>query len=223
MAARRDGEGTRRRILASACDVFCEKGFRGATHAEICRRSKANSAAINYHFRSKEALYVEAFKVAIGKSLERHPADGGIPEEAPAEERLRGRIAALIRRIADPGNKVFDMLHKEMSDSTGLLKGPMDETISMIRSGMRQAIAGTLGPGASEKELDLCLMSVMAQCLHPAVHGKRRKDAKGEPPSGAEELAEHAAEFCLDALKARRERIEAKGAKAKRPQGRKIR
>ena len=218
MAVRRDGEDTRRRVLASACDVFAEKGFRGATHAEICRRSKANTAAINYHFRSKEALYVESFKVAIQRSLERHPADGGVPGDASAEERLRGRITALIRRIADPENKVFDMLHKEMSDSTGLLREPMDETISVIRGGMREVLTEMLGPKAGEKEIKLCLMSVMAQCLHPAIHEKRRKEGEAvkTPPEfrtglGTEELAAHASEFCIAAIKAVRKRLETGG------------
>jgi len=214
MAVRRDGEDTRRRILASACEVFAEKGFRGATHAEICRRSKANTAAINYHFRSKESLYVEAFKVALAKSLDKHPADGGVPANAEPEQRLRGRISALINRIADPENKVFDMLHKEMSEQTGLLKEPMDKTISVIRSGMREVIAELLGPKAREREVKLCLMSVMAQCLHPAIHEKRRKGGGSPPPEfkvelSAEELAAHACEFCLGAVKSIRKRLEA--------------
>ena len=59
---RKDAKETRRRLLAAAAEVFAEKGFWEATHAEICRKAKANTAAVNYHFGTKECLYVEAWR-----------------------------------------------------------------------------------------------------------------------------------------------------------------
>ncbi|MGQ9671001.1 MAG: TetR family transcriptional regulator, partial [Desulfosoma sp.] len=58
MAPRRDGLATRARLLDAACDVFAEKGYRGARLADICRRAGANIAAVNYHFGDKASLYV---------------------------------------------------------------------------------------------------------------------------------------------------------------------
>ena len=53
---RSDGQETRQNLLAAASEVFARKGFREATIAEICRQAAANTAAISYHFGSKEAL-----------------------------------------------------------------------------------------------------------------------------------------------------------------------
>src|SRR5438552_12326711 len=55
---------TQTRLLEVAGQVFAEKGFDGATVREICQRADANIAAVNYYFRDKEKLYIEAVKSA---------------------------------------------------------------------------------------------------------------------------------------------------------------
>ena len=49
---------TNGRLLAAATEVFADVGYRAATLREICRRGNANIAAVNYHFRDKEQLYM---------------------------------------------------------------------------------------------------------------------------------------------------------------------
>nr|HID58916.1 TetR/AcrR family transcriptional regulator [Desulfobacterales bacterium] len=51
---------TRRRLLEAACQVFEEKGYRGARAADIRKRAGVNVAAVNYHFGDKATLYGEA-------------------------------------------------------------------------------------------------------------------------------------------------------------------
>src|ERR1700730_15154350 len=48
---------TREQLLEIAGQVFCEKGFAGATGKEICERSGANAAAVVYHFGGMDSLY----------------------------------------------------------------------------------------------------------------------------------------------------------------------
>jgi len=60
-------------ILAAARELFAEKGYRDATVREIARRAGANGAAVNYYFRSKDALYEAVFDEAFetfGRPLE---------------------------------------------------------------------------------------------------------------------------------------------------------
>src|SRR4030042_554696 len=102
MKIRRKGAAkTPKSLLATASVIFAEKGYRDATIAEICELAGANVAAVNYHFGDKGSLYVEAWRHSFVESLKTHPPEGGVSDDAQPEERLRGQVEALLRRIAD--------------------------------------------------------------------------------------------------------------------------
>lgn len=208
-APRRDAARTRRRLLAAASGIFASKGFRDATVAEICRRAGANVAAVNYHFGGKERLYVEAWRHAFRRSLETYPPDGGVPPDAPAEKRLRGRILSILRRLSDPETHEFEIIHKEMANPTGLLTQAMHESIGPIREGFSSIVRELLGKGASGKKVRLCQMSIKAQCFGPMLRERRRRRAPqalhppGPDPLGldVEALADHVTRFSLAGIR----------------------
>jgi AcrR family transcriptional regulator len=53
-------EASRERILEAAADVFAELGYEGASIRAICKRARLNGAAVNYHFDSKERVWLAA-------------------------------------------------------------------------------------------------------------------------------------------------------------------
>ena len=112
---RKDAEQTRQSLLAAGSAIFSDKGYRDTTIADICEHARANIAAVNYHFRDKETLYRESWRYAFQKSIEIYPPDGGVGDDAPPEERLRGQVGALLRRVSDEGNKEFLILLKEIA------------------------------------------------------------------------------------------------------------
>ena len=208
---RSDGQETRQNLLAAAGEIFARKGFREATIAEICQQAAANTAAISYHFGSKEALYVESWRYSFTQSLKTYPLDGAIPPEAPAEERLRGRILAIMRRIIDPRSHEFDIFHKEMASPTGLLAKAIQESVEPIFTGLGLLIGELLGMDPHEHEVQLCAMSIRAQCFGPLMHARQRKTAQGLPPTGleplledVEQLADHVTRFSLAGIRALR-------------------
>jgi len=68
--SRADGDATRTHLLATAGQVFAERGFAGTTSKEICARAGTPLASVNYHFGSRDALYeavlIEAHRQLIG-------------------------------------------------------------------------------------------------------------------------------------------------------------
>jgi len=204
---------TRQRVLEAACEIFAEKGFRGATLAEICRKANANIAAANYYFHDKRSLYVDAWRHAFERSLAAHPGDGGVPADAPAEQRLRGRVASTMRRIADPKSHAFDIVHKEMATPTGLLAQAMRECLEPLRRDMAGVIRELLGSEVTEQEVQLCHMSVMAQCFGPLLRERYRKRAPEAlrapdpkwPSTDVETLADHVVRFSLAGIREARE------------------
>ena len=55
--SRPSADPTRERILAAALDLFSERSFEGATTREIAGRAGVTQPLLNYHFRSKDALW----------------------------------------------------------------------------------------------------------------------------------------------------------------------
>ena len=77
-------------ILETARDLFAENGFRDTTVRMIARKAKVNGAAVNYYFRSKEALYEAIFDRAFqkfGRPLE--DLVGTVHDQASWEAALR--------------------------------------------------------------------------------------------------------------------------------------
>jgi len=208
---RKDAQETRQRLLTAAAEVFARKGFWEATHAEICEKAKANIAAVNYHFGSKENLYVEAWKHSVEESVKAHPPDGGVRPSAPVQERLHARILSVMQSIADPNTHEIDLIHKEMANPTGLLVEPMRKAIEPIEQGFRSIVRELLGVEANERRVTLCQMSIMTQCFDPVLRLRFAKTMpKPHPPAlpcGVEELAHHVTQFSLAGIRGIREGV----------------
>ncbi len=69
MAKVKDIAKTRERLLDAAEIEFGTRGFKNATIRAICRRARANIAAVNYHFSDKDDLYLQVFRRALNKKL----------------------------------------------------------------------------------------------------------------------------------------------------------
>lgn len=207
--SRADGLETRRRLLDAAAVLFAEKGYHGTKTGDICRAAQANIAAVHYHFRSKEDIYVAAWRHAFDRSISTYPPDGGVPPGAPAEDRLRGHIQALVRRFTDPASHDLDIAHREMSNPTGLLAEVMHRAIEPLRQMHLGLIREILGPDASDQDVQLCEMSIHAQCVVSLMHERQRRlnplDARHPPPPWQRTdegvLTEHIFRFSLAGLR----------------------
>lgn len=212
MLIRKDGQETRQKILEAACRVFGEKGYRDATHAEICRIAGVNTAAINYHFGSKDALYRAAWNHAAAQVDRVYPVDGGVSSEAPVEERLRANVRSLLARRADSEKlgHFHNLRMMEIVNPTGLVDDAIAEWRQKARAYTRSLLQQLLGPGASEDDVELCEMSVVSQCLmaQRGHHKGKRKMLWRFGERDVNRLTDHIVRFCLAGIGAIREDIE---------------
>src|SRR5437764_1029632 len=94
---------TARRLLEAAGPIFAEKGLRASGVREICAAAGANVSAVSFYFRSKEALYVEAVRMAYRSAIDEMPLPTWA-DDVPAERRLRDFVRVMLRRLIDhPG------------------------------------------------------------------------------------------------------------------------
>ncbi len=206
---RQDAVRTRNSLLAAAGRIFAEKGYHDTTIAEISERAGTNVAAVNYHFGDKETLYREAWRQSFYDSIRVHPPDGGVAAGAPAEQRLRGQVAALLRRITDDNNRGFLIAHKELASPTGLLEEVMREEVAPLRDRLEAVVREVLGGNDSRERVRFCAISVMSQCVIPAFINMAEKHGRyGEHDSwrveDIEGYAEHVVAFSLAAMRAAR-------------------
>ncbi|MDD1611070.1 MAG: CerR family C-terminal domain-containing protein [Methylococcaceae bacterium] len=200
---------TQERLLIAASRMFADKGYQETTIAGICEQAQTNIASVNYHFKDKENLYLQAWRYAFQQDLKNHPSDGGIAEDTNAEQRLAGRIRSLIARIADPDSHFFAIVYKEMALQTNLLEKIMEQEINPERLAMIALITELLGKNATQKQIQFCHASIISQCFHLLkVKHLKVSDATRDyvmDLNDAALYAEHVVAFSLAGIKAIRE------------------
>ena len=127
------GEDPRHRLLDVAGQKFAEKGFDATNVREITEAAGMNVASVNYHFGSKEELYIEAVRHAA-RTCEPITPMPTWPEGVPAEQRLRDFIRAFLTRLLRedcPGLAPAADHARGRRPAAGRLRG--------VRAGLRQA------------------------------------------------------------------------------------
>ena len=94
----RKSEETRRRVLAAALAVFCERGFEAATMREIAAAAGVAVGAAYYYFDSKDALVMAFYEQAQDEMAPE--LDAILRESRTLEERLRGIIGQKMKYFA---------------------------------------------------------------------------------------------------------------------------
>ncbi|MBN2333177.1 MAG: CerR family C-terminal domain-containing protein [Deltaproteobacteria bacterium] len=205
MAAKAERKkSTKERLLESAALVFTEKGFANASVAEICELAGANIAAVNYHFRSKDALYRQVLEFTFSQAEKRYPMahDTGMI----AEERLYRMILALLQRIlcAEIKGNFYKLVSKEMAEPTAASGDLIGEIIFRQCSRMQQVIQDIYGNPADDELLMRMTHSIISQCLFLGQHKEGRSHHLKRRPlelADAESFARHIADFSIAGIK----------------------
>lgn len=199
---------TERRLLEAAAQVFADRGFEHATVREVCRRAGANVAAVNYHFESKERLYLETIRAAMRLC---HGTDTAAFLEFAARPGLskEERLLGLVRRFAmnllgEHPEWHTRLIFQEMNRPTQATAVIVEEFLSPRFRAMREVIAPFLGD-ADDETLALHVMSLTGQVLYhrvaaPVALRLLGRDAYDAPLVAR--VAEHIAGFTLAALEA---------------------
>ena len=196
---------TRLRLLDAAAREFAENGYQNATVRDICKRAEANVAAVNYHFGDKERLYAATLDHWIGVALEKYPPLMGVPETAPAVERLRGFIQGCMLRMLDGGSAGWhgQLMAREMVEPTAGLDQMIKDTIEPMVELLHGIVRDLAGGELTEAELHRCGMSVIGQCCfyrhaREVVTRMFGPDCYAEP--GLTALVDHVTRFTASAL-----------------------
>jgi TetR/AcrR family transcriptional regulator, regulator of cefoperazone and chloramphenicol sensitivity len=160
-------DDTRSKLLDVAGEVFAERGFELATVREICRRADVqNLASINYYFRDKNNLYLEAVRTAFKGSAEPEPLPKW-PEGATPAEKLRSYIMRFAETLIGTHRPTWHhlLVSRELAQ-------PTDGCLAFVREFARphfEVLVGLLRevvPNAEPIQVNMAALSIIGQVIH---------------------------------------------------------
>ena len=196
---------TRARVLNAAARLFAERGFARVTVRDICRKARANVAAVNYHFGGKHGLYTAVMQSAISTMQATSEAARAAGAGQGPEERLRSYVNVFLQRVAGRGREtwIHQLMMRELSDPTPAL----DMVAEQVLKPRMAYLCGTIGElvdrPVDDPRVVLCALSVQAQFQGLLWHKIMPTVAPGAEitPETLEAIAEHITHFSLGGLK----------------------
>ena len=210
-----DTDPARDRILRAALEIFTERGFKSATIRDICGRAGVNVASVNYHFRSKQALYREALSYAFQEAERKYPQTAFADASLPPADRLRLFIRTLLLRLMDDSHLGFHarLMAREIADPTGALDIIIETVMRPRFQILRDIVRQLAGPGWAWEDIDRFIHNIIGQCLvyrhsRPMIDRLCPEIIAG--PAAIERTAELIHQFSLAALRRLGETTEAR-------------
>ncbi len=213
---------TRLRILKAAGPIFAEGGFEGTTVREICAAADVNLASVNYHFGSKETLYLETVQLAHQEKLLRVPP-AAWPADASPQDQLRVFVATLLNRILGEGDVGWEtrLLMREMIHPTHACRSLVEDYIRPQFDQLLSVLAEILPATTETPVRHLVAFSIVGQCLHYRIAGEFVSLLIGDDGSAGtcsiEELSEHITRFSLGGIEAFRNEQPQRTGRPERP------
>jgi AcrR family transcriptional regulator len=193
----------RARLLEAAGQIFAEKGFKGGTVREISQRAGVNLAAVNYYFRDKEQLYIEAVKAACCGPLEESPFPDWPPDTPPAvklADFIRAQVKHVVggrghqwhrqlmmMELANPTPACAELVSQHIRPRAELLGGILRELLPDVPADRRNLIAQSI--------IGQCVFHRLAQPIVSLLVGEEEYRTYD-----ADRLAEHITAFSFAAL-----------------------
>lgn len=198
---------TRERLLSAASRLFAERGFAKVTVRDICRRARANVAAVNYHFHGKTGLYEEVLRSAIqtmrGTTEEAQRAGAGRP---PAGQ-FEAFVAFFLQRVVEGRNSwIHQLMMHELSDPTPALDKVVEQVLRPRMAYLSGIIASLIGCPEDDPRVGRCLMSVQAQIhallVKNPIADRLVPDRRPVTADGVPTIAHHITCFSLAGIQA---------------------
>jgi AcrR family transcriptional regulator len=196
---------TRERLIQAASVLFAEHGFKKVTVREICRASRANVAAVNYHFRDKAGLYREVVQMAINEmrqtnELSQHAGEGSTPED-----QIRAFVRIFVQRLK--GGGPHSWIHKLMAHEMQEPSEAMDLVVKQVVLPRFDYLSGVasqiMNLPATDTRVLRAVASLQGQCLMFAKDVPAAMQKTFAPLAGdLDSMVEHVAEFSIGGMRA---------------------
>jgi TetR/AcrR family transcriptional regulator, regulator of cefoperazone and chloramphenicol sensitivity len=160
------GNDTRNKLLASAADVFLEFGFRAARVQDIAKRAGVRLSAINYHFDSKEGLYLAVLRQHAERAIAFAPLSAAQPPDS-LSERFNYSVRSLVERMLNDGSetRISQFMLREFVNPTAALDVMIERFSKPQAEEFLKLLNEILGPSVPPDAVERSLISIFSQCI----------------------------------------------------------
>ena len=159
---REDGAATKALILETAGRLFAEHGYADVTCRDICESAGTNMAAVNYHFGSREALYITVLQQAHDSIFNL----AHLRSIMHGDRRPEGKLALFIDYLTDAiycsEGWRLRVWGREMAMPSGLPNHCLHENGMEKFRLLAAIIAEMTGLAADHADMKFCVFNVMA-------------------------------------------------------------
>ncbi len=162
----RPAEYTRQSIIKAAVTLFAEKGFDGSSVRDIITKARVNQAAINYHFKGKDGLYLEVLKTAFEKLMENTEFDAEKLKSLSREDALRSFVYQQLRPLLfrDEMSRYIRIFAWESAHPTKVFRKFMATHSTSYLTAAVDLVRRFLPPGAHKRTALCAAIWLMGQC-----------------------------------------------------------
>lgn len=201
--ARTDGEATRARILEAAGQLFAEHGYADTTSKAICERAQTNIAAVNYHFGSRDGLYLALLEEVHRRLVSIDYLTGLADSPLPPAKKLEHLLDGLVPLVLNSESWHTRLWARELFAPSPMLPKVMREQTMPKFNVLSRIVAEISGIPARDPALTRCVLNIMAPCIMLLIVRRNLESpVQGifrQPP---EELAQHMKTYALGGLAA---------------------
>lgn len=170
------GEESRARILATAGQLFAERGFNGVSTRELAKQAGVNVSAIAYYFRGKKGLYRAVFNQLIedtnpffqptAKYIRENVAAAGGDREALAEL-TKWLIRTLLEGVLSKGQMQWQMglMLREYHQPTEGFPILLENRVNPMHDAVAGLVAAATGKNTDDPDTLLLTCCLIGQCM----------------------------------------------------------
>jgi AcrR family transcriptional regulator len=162
----RPAEYTRNLIIKAAVSLFAEKGFERSSVRDIVTKARVNQAAINYHFKGKDGLYLEVLKIAFKTLTEDAGLDAEELKSLSREQALRRFVRHQLRPLLfqDEMSRYIRMFAWESAHPSKVFRKFIATNTSSYLSAALDIVRRFLPPSTQDRAALCAAICLMGQC-----------------------------------------------------------
>lgn len=160
---RKDGEATRTRILQAAGELFAELGQGETSNKAVAAKAEVDLASINYHFGSRNGLYLAVLDEARRRFLDIADLQRITHSQQPAPDKLREVVALVVSKAGHGAeNWHLRVLAAEMFTPSPHAQAHLRENAPLRLTLLKAVFSEISGIPVDAPALTRCLLCVTA-------------------------------------------------------------